>query len=75
MSPHTILLDTLPSSFFPFSPTLLSRRRNWIVGSQFQSLALQSPDSNVQPLTSYSTWEEVRLKSGVMHVNIEEFSA
>ncbi|XP_075376810.1 uncharacterized protein C1orf167 homolog isoform X2 [Mycteria americana] len=31
---------------------------NWFVGGQFQSLALQSPDNNVQPLTSYSTWKE-----------------
>uniref|UniRef100_A0A8C8B4N4 Uncharacterized protein n=1 Tax=Otus sunia TaxID=257818 RepID=A0A8C8B4N4_9STRI len=32
--------------------------RNWFVGGQFQSLALQIPDNNVLPLTSYSTWEE-----------------
>lgn len=42
---------------------------------QFQSLALQSPDNNVQPLTGYSTEEEVRLKSGAMHVNVRVFSA
>ncbi|XP_054705346.1 uncharacterized protein C1orf167 homolog [Grus americana] len=41
-----------------FPPRSTRSGRNWIVGSQFQSLALQSPDSNVQPLTSYSTWEE-----------------
>ncbi|KAM4758614.1 uncharacterized protein C1orf167 homolog [Cyanocitta cristata] len=32
--------------------------RNWYVGNQFQSLVLQSPDNNSQPLTSYSAWEE-----------------
>lgn len=64
-----------PLLSFPFSLTLLSCRRNWFVGGQFQSLALQSPDNNVQPLTSYSTWEEVRLKSGAMHVKVQVFSA
>ena len=43
------------------------------MGGQFQSLALQSPDNNVQPLTS--TWEEVRLESGAVHVNVHVFSA
>lgn len=47
---------------FSFSLTLLPCGRNWFVRSQFQSLALQSPDHNVQPLTNYSTGEEVRLK-------------
>ncbi|XP_062363393.1 uncharacterized protein C1orf167 homolog [Cinclus cinclus] len=32
--------------------------RNWFVGNPFQSLVLQSPDNNSQPLTSYSAWEE-----------------
>lgn len=60
---------------FPFPLTLLSCRRNWFVGGQFQSLALQSPDNTVQSLTSYSKWEEVRLESGVMHVNVQVFYA
>lgn len=33
------------------------------MGGQFQSLALQNADSDVQPLVSYSTWEEVRPKN------------
>ncbi|XP_029875115.2 chloride transport protein 6 isoform X2 [Aquila chrysaetos chrysaetos] len=41
-----------------FPPRSTGSGRNWFVGGQFQSLALQSPDNNVQPLTSYSTWEE-----------------
>ncbi|XP_050765618.1 uncharacterized protein C1orf167 homolog [Gymnogyps californianus] len=41
-----------------FPPQSTGSGRNWFVGGQFQSLALQSPDNNVQPLTSYSTWEE-----------------
>ncbi|XP_005057760.1 PREDICTED: uncharacterized protein C1orf167 homolog [Ficedula albicollis] len=32
--------------------------RNWSVGNPFQTLVLQSPDNNFQPLTSYSAWEE-----------------
>ncbi|XP_023796382.1 uncharacterized protein C1orf167 homolog isoform X3 [Cyanistes caeruleus] len=32
--------------------------RNRFVENQFQSLVLQSPDNNSQPLTSYSAWEE-----------------
>ncbi|KAM7030467.1 uncharacterized protein C1orf167 homolog isoform 4-T5 [Acridotheres tristis] len=31
---------------------------NWFVGNPFQSLMLQSPENNSQPLTSYSAWEE-----------------
>ncbi|XP_049652456.1 uncharacterized protein C1orf167 homolog isoform X1 [Accipiter gentilis] len=41
-----------------FPPRSTGSGRNWFVGGQFQSLALQSPDNNVQPLNSYSTWEE-----------------
>ncbi|XP_026718371.1 uncharacterized protein C1orf167 homolog isoform X2 [Athene cunicularia] len=41
-----------------FPPQCTGSGRNWLVGVQFQSLALQIPDSNVQPLTSYSTWEQ-----------------
>ncbi|XP_047923662.2 uncharacterized protein C1orf167 homolog isoform X2 [Anser cygnoides] len=33
-------------------------RENWFVGGQFQSLALQNPDSNVQLLIGNSTWKE-----------------
>ncbi|XP_062449491.1 uncharacterized protein C1orf167 homolog [Rhea pennata] len=45
----------LQASFPPQSP---GSRGNWFVGSQFQSLALHTPGSNVQPFASYSTWEE-----------------
>ncbi|KAM6240964.1 uncharacterized protein C1orf167 homolog [Porphyrio hochstetteri] len=45
----------LQPSFLPWSA---GSGRNWFVGGPFQSLALQGPDSIVQPLTSYSTWEE-----------------
>ncbi|XP_015737839.1 uncharacterized protein C1orf167 homolog isoform X2 [Coturnix japonica] len=41
-----------------FPPWRTRSGENWFVGGQFQSLALQSADSNVQPLVSYSTWEE-----------------
>ncbi|PKU38733.1 hypothetical protein llap_10965 [Limosa lapponica baueri] len=41
-----------------FPPQSIGYGRNWFVGGQFQSLALQSPDNNVQPLTGYSTWDE-----------------
>ncbi|XP_032863722.2 uncharacterized protein C1orf167 homolog isoform X2 [Tyto alba] len=41
-----------------FPPQNTGSERNWFMGGQFQLLALQSPDNNVQPLTSYSTWEE-----------------
>ncbi|XP_055560355.1 uncharacterized protein C1orf167 homolog isoform X1 [Falco cherrug] len=41
-----------------FSPQSTGPGRNWFVGDQFQSLALQSQDNNAQPLTSYSAWEE-----------------
>ncbi|XP_035200342.1 uncharacterized protein C1orf167 homolog [Oxyura jamaicensis] len=33
-------------------------RENWFVGGQFQTLALQNPDSNVQMLIANSTWKE-----------------
>lgn len=71
-APFQILYPLLS---FPFPLTFLSCRRNWFVGGQFQSLALQSPEDNVQPLTSYSAWEEVRLESAVMHVNVQVSSA
>ncbi|KAM6371535.1 uncharacterized protein C1orf167 homolog isoform 2-T2 [Pluvialis apricaria] len=45
----------LKASFPPWST---GSGRNWLVGGQFQSLAVQSPDNTVQPLTSYSMWEE-----------------
>ncbi|XP_056364203.1 uncharacterized protein C1orf167 homolog [Oenanthe melanoleuca] len=32
--------------------------RHWSVGNLFQTLVLQSPDNNSQPLTSYSAWGE-----------------
>ncbi|XP_014796819.1 PREDICTED: uncharacterized protein C1orf167 homolog isoform X2 [Calidris pugnax] len=41
-----------------FPPRSIGYGRNWFVGGQFQSLALQSPDNNVQPLTGYSPWDE-----------------
>ncbi|XP_042739233.1 uncharacterized protein C1orf167 homolog [Lagopus leucura] len=41
-----------------FPPWRTRSGENWFVGGQFQSLALQSADSDVQPLVSYSTWEE-----------------
>ncbi|OPJ86172.1 hypothetical protein AV530_011340 [Patagioenas fasciata monilis] len=41
-----------------FPPQSAGSGRNEFVARQFQSLALQSPDNNVQHLTSYSTWEE-----------------
>ncbi|KAJ7412404.1 hypothetical protein WISP_96941 [Willisornis vidua] len=45
----------LHTSFPPQSP---GAGRNWFVGDQFQSLVLQSPESDAQILTSYSAWEE-----------------
>ncbi|XP_067167218.1 uncharacterized protein C1orf167 homolog isoform X2 [Apteryx mantelli] len=45
----------LQASFPPESP---ESGGNWFVGGQFQSLALHTPGSNVQPLASYSMWEE-----------------
>lgn len=41
-----------------FPPWRTGSGENWFVGGQFQSLALQNADNNVQPLVSYSTWEE-----------------
>ncbi|XP_035757743.1 uncharacterized protein C1orf167 homolog [Egretta garzetta] len=41
-----------------FPPQSTGSEKNWFVEGLFQSLALQNPDNNVQPLTSYSTWEE-----------------
>ncbi|XP_064326596.1 uncharacterized protein LOC135316615 [Phalacrocorax carbo] len=41
-----------------FPPRSVGSGSNWFVGGQFQSLAVQGPDNNVQPFTSYSTWEE-----------------
>ncbi|XP_021273332.1 uncharacterized protein C1orf167 homolog isoform X2 [Numida meleagris] len=45
----------LQASFPPWSS---GSGENWFVGGRFQSLALQSAGSSVQPLVSYSTWEE-----------------
>ncbi|XP_024998335.2 uncharacterized protein C1orf167 homolog isoform X2 [Gallus gallus] len=41
-----------------FPPWRTGSGENWFVGGQFQSLALQNADNNVQPLVGYSTWEE-----------------
>ncbi|XP_068014545.1 uncharacterized protein C1orf167 homolog [Melanerpes formicivorus] len=41
-----------------FPPWSTRSGRNWFVGGQLQSPALQSPDNNGQYLSSYSTWEE-----------------
>ncbi|XP_075028605.1 uncharacterized protein C1orf167 homolog isoform X2 [Calonectris borealis] len=41
-----------------FPPLSTGSGRNWFVRGQLQCLALQSPDKNIQPLTSYSMWEE-----------------
>ncbi|XP_053941788.1 uncharacterized protein C1orf167 homolog isoform X2 [Cuculus canorus] len=45
----------LQASFPPWST---GSGRNWFVGGEFRSLALQKPESTVQPLTSYPTSEE-----------------
>ncbi|XP_064381686.1 uncharacterized protein C1orf167 homolog isoform X1 [Dromaius novaehollandiae] len=45
----------LQASFPPQSP---GSGGNWFVGGQFQSLALHTPGSNVQPFASYSAWEK-----------------
>ncbi|XP_069730938.1 uncharacterized protein C1orf167 homolog isoform X2 [Phaenicophaeus curvirostris] len=41
-----------------FPPWNTGSGRNWFVGGEFQSLALQSPESSVQPLSSHPAAEE-----------------
>ncbi|XP_030393352.1 uncharacterized protein C1orf167 homolog isoform X2 [Gopherus evgoodei] len=53
----------LQASSPPQSPRV---RENWFIGGQLQASALWRPDSGIEPLASFSAWDEMRFQGDAL---------